>query len=215
MAQSLAAAVGILEIQAGLEFVPPSRLFIYYNSRAYHGAQWLDSGTYIRTAVKGLVKLGAPDEEYWKFSSNPLLVNRRPGWNPYMMGHGRRSGEYAWILDGGTKRVEAIQAALAAGYPVSFGTLVTKRFLNCDSGEPIDKPSSGEETLGGHALLIIGYKQDVDGVLFEVLNSWGTDWGQGGFCWMTEDYIKWALSLDFCIIRGWERLNRKASVSNA
>ncbi len=41
---------------------------------------------------------------------------------------------------------------------------------------------------GGHAMSVWGY----DGELFRVQNSWGTDWGENGRCWMlAEDILRW------------------------
>jgi len=206
VAQALAGAIGIMETQAGLSYSPPSRLFMYFNSRASHGSQNKDAGTFIRTAVKGLVNLGVPHEEFWAFSTNPLRVNRRPGWQPYMMGHPRRDGEYYWIFEKGERRLAAIKAALIQGYPVVFGTLITRRFKETDGKTPISVPVVGEKILGGHAMVITGYVQDREGLRFQILNSWGPQWGDGSFAWLTSQYISWLLAADFCIIRGWNRI---------
>lgn len=37
---------------------------------------------------------------------------------------------------------------------------------------------------GGHALVVIGYNDDKYRGAFEVINSWGTQWGDSGFCWI-------------------------------
>lgn len=206
VAQSLAGAIGILETRVNWRYMPPSRLFLYYNARAFHGGQKSDSGTYLRTAVKGLCKFGVPDEKWWEFSSIPFKVNRRPGWNPYMMAFSRSGGEYFWVLDTGSARVLAIKAALNAGYPVSFGTMVDSLFPKSDGLEPIDPPGNFSDVIGGHAMIIIGYEESSDGLKFEILNSWGDDWGDNGYAWFTEDYIRWPMSRDFVIVRGWNRL---------
>jgi hypothetical protein len=45
---------------------------------------------------------------------------------------------------------------------------------------------------GGHAITIVGY--DEDKKAFRMVNSWGPDWGDGGFIWLSEDFIKeWGL----------------------
>lgn len=36
----------------------------------------------------------------------------------------------------------------------------------------------------GHALVVIGYDDSLSGGAFEIINSWGTDWGNNGFCWI-------------------------------
>jgi C1A family cysteine protease len=208
VAQALAGAIDILESRAGLKYQPASRLFMYYNARAFHGIQKFDKGTFIRTCCRGLSKFGVPDEKYWKFYTNPMIVNRRPGWNPYMNGFGRKGGEYFKIKEFGSDLVYAIKAALLEGYPVAFGTLVTKDFLDNTGPDIIDIPNGTDKTVGGHAMLIIGYVEDSDGLRFHVLNSWGHTWRLGGTAFLTEDYIRWTLSRDFTIIRGWARISQ-------
>jgi C1A family cysteine protease len=41
---------------------------------------------------------------------------------------------------------------------------------------------------GGHAITIVGY--DDDKHAFRMLNSWGPNWGDHGFMWIDEDFIK-------------------------
>lgn len=46
--------------------------------------------------------------------------------------------------------------------------------------------------LGGHAVTIVGY--DDTKRAFRMVNSWGTEWGDAGFLWLSEDFIKnWGL----------------------
>ena len=37
---------------------------------------------------------------------------------------------------------------------------------------------------GGHAMCLIGYDDTKDGGAFEIMNSWGADWGDNGFFWI-------------------------------
>ena len=43
------------------------------------------------------------------------------------------------------------------------------------------------EMKGGHAMCVIGYDDNKGGGAFEVMNSWGEDWGDNGFFWITYD----------------------------
>lgn len=43
------------------------------------------------------------------------------------------------------------------------------------------------EDVGGHTMTVVGYDDTRYGGAFEVINSWGTDWGDGGFTWITYD----------------------------
>jgi hypothetical protein len=46
------------------------------------------------------------------------------------------------------------------------------------------QPSDYKEWRIGHALVVIGYDDTLSGGSFEVINSWGTEWGKNGFCWI-------------------------------
>lgn len=37
---------------------------------------------------------------------------------------------------------------------------------------------------GGHAMCVVGYDDYYEGGSFLIMNSWGTDWGKGGFAWV-------------------------------
>lgn len=91
--------------------------------------------------------------------------------------------------------------ALANGNPVVFGMAVGDSFLD-HRGSDNWRPSNTEigylrdldaaldrGDLGGHAMTIVGYDDTRQGGSFEVVNSWGTDWGNNGFAWISyEDY---------------------------
>ena len=59
------------------------------------------------------------------------------------------------------------------------------------------RPKAGEEVLGGHAVLAVGY--DNDQQRFRFRNSWGTGWGQEGYGTIPYAYLTTrSLSSDFC-----------------
>jgi len=61
-------------------------------------------------------------------------------------------------------------------------------------------PSPGDKAEGGHAVLLCGYKDETKNFL--VRNSWGEDWGSGGYFWMPYEYVTDPdLSDDFWTIR--------------
>jgi len=206
-AHAFAGAIGVLESQANIPYLPVSRLFIYYNARKYASDRIKDSGSSIRYAAKGMAKFGVPDEKYWPFSM--LKINSQPTWNPQRYAWHRRGGEYYVIPDLGAGRVMKIKLALLEGYPVVFGTPIGETFKSRKGSYLIDKPRSGEEIVGGHALLIIGYVENSEGLSFEILNSWGDSWRDHGYAWLSENYIRWSQASDFTIIRGWEALKAR------
>ncbi len=41
----------------------------------------------------------------------------------------------------------------------------------------------------GHAMCIIGFDDKINGGSFEIMNSWGTEWGAAGFGWLSYDQV--------------------------
>ena len=62
-------------------------------------------------------------------------------------------------------------------------------------------PASNEKSVGGHAVMAVGYDDDTREFL--VRNSWGRDWGLNGYFKMPYSYLMTAkLASDFWTIRG-------------
>ena len=88
--------------------------------------------------------------------------------------------------------------ALYNDYPLVFGVGVTKSLYSKSSDNNIGmsadglwRPSNSEERLGGHAMTIVGYDDYKFGGAFRVVNSWGQDYGDNGYLWITySDFIK-------------------------
>ena len=70
---------------------------------------------------------------------------------------------------------------------------VTKSFRNIEIGQTIWKPNSTEtKELTGHAMVVTGFNKKLR--RFELMNSWGTNWGEQGFIWISfDDFAKHAL----------------------
>jgi C1A family cysteine protease len=83
----------------------------------------------------------------------------------------------------------SIRAALASGKPVVFGMDVDIAFLD-NSGPNVIGPAEGA-AVGGHAMCVVGY----DGEDFEIVNSWGPTWRDGGFARLTAARMETATDL--------------------
>jgi len=67
----------------------------------------------------------------------------------------------------------------------------------------LDLPKLEEKTLGGHAVMAVGYDDATK--RFLIRNSWGADWGLQGYFTMPYDYLDSRnLSDDFWTIRTME-----------
>lgn len=87
-------------------------------------------------------------------------------------------------------RIQSVKQALGQGQPVILGMRCTPSFEHAD-GQPVWRPRESSRTRNyyGHALTVVGYDDNRYGGAFEVMNSWGTKWGNKGFIWIRyEDF---------------------------
>ncbi|MFO0558407.1 MAG: C1 family peptidase [Polyangiales bacterium] len=168
----------------GEEAYDVSRLFIYYNGRAVDGIENEDEGSVIGSLIESLKQYGACSEATWPFDAE--IVNEQPSDEAY-----QEASEFL-IEDTAVvpTRLEAWKSALAEGYPIIFGISLFRSFDKHRKPGLVPMPSpreSSRESHGGHAMLAVGYS-DQDRV-FIVRNSWGTDWGDDGYCYIPYDYL--------------------------
>jgi len=165
------------------DFVDLSRLFIYYNARYIDDPDSItDSGTYIRSALRGLKLYGVCDETVWPYDL--AKVNTQPDEAAFAATVSRRISSYYRL-----REVDDISDAVNNNRPVVFGLEIFDRFYDADQSNPIvQMPYGNEENLGGHAMCVLGY--DFPKRLFLVKNSFGTDWGDQGYCWIPFNYVR-------------------------
>ncbi len=84
-----------------------------------------------------------------------------------------------------TQDVKEVKAHLHAGFPVLIGTGVDEAFIKLPAGKTW---ASAGEQVGGHAMVVVGY--DDARRAFRLMNSWGREWADGGFCWMDYDLFR-------------------------
>lgn len=198
------ATVGDLEhlrLAAGKSHINLSRLFIYYNARAQHQATSLDEGSYISLAFDTLRTLGTCREETWAFDQD--RVNVRPSWDAYREAFTHKIVDYYRIQDSDSEKFRLIDEALRRGHPVVFGCTVDEKFIR-DTGSSgvIAPPAKVRVNTGGHAMLIVGKQRSG---CYIVKNSWGTDWGDSGYCYMPPAYLSEENAHDFWVATvGWQ-----------
>jgi hypothetical protein len=89
--------------------------------------------------------------------------------------------QYYRCSDDPDDRRREIEAALASLRPVCVGIQVDQGFMN----DPGSHWRFAGPSKGGHYLCAVGTSGD--GLL--VVNSWGTGWGDGGFCTLSWDSV--------------------------
>jgi len=194
-ANALAGALEFLEDKDKVPYADLSRLFIYYNERSVEGTVSTDSGAMIRDGIKTLAKRGVCREAIW-----PYVISRfalKPSAACYTDGLKHRITSYERL-----QTLEDMRACLAAGFPFVFGFTVYESFESPAVARTgvVPMPGPDERTLGGHAVVAVGY--DDQAAQFLARNSWGAAWGQKGYFKMPYAYLQDRnLSDDFWTIR--------------
>lgn len=174
----------------------PSRLFIYYNERVIEGTVNSDSGAQIRDGIKSVAQQGVCPEEMWPY----VIANftEKPPANCYEVAAQHTAVQYSRLV----QSLNQLKGCLASGYPFVFGFTVYESFESQQVAQTgvAPMPAPGEQVLGGHAVMAVGY--DDDQQRFIVRNSWGTGWGMQGYFTMPYTYLtERSLSSDFWTIR--------------
>ena len=164
------------------DFVP-SRLFIYYNERAIEGTVGQDSGAQIRDGIKSVAKIGACPEKEWPYDIGKFA--HKPPKKCYTDAKLDRAVQYSRV----TQNLTQMLACLASGYPFVFGFTVYESFESQQVANTgiMPMPAPGEQVLGGHAVMAVGYDNPSRRLI--VRNSWGEGWGQGGYFLMPFEYV--------------------------
>lgn len=142
-------------------------------------------GESIRAAIKGVQKAGSVAEVRFPYGLyEGGLAFRLPSAELLRISERFRIGPYAAV-----DTLDEITTSLSLGNPVLVGVLWTDRFLQ---GYQLDFPFG--KSIGGHAILLLDNYPNK--VLFgrkgwiKFQNSWGSDWGEGGFGWISHDYLR-------------------------
>lgn len=167
----------------------PSRLFIYWNERKLEGTVDYDAGAAIRDGMKVIGTLGAPPESDWPYDISKFTETPP---DSAFSDATKYTAKYGRVI----QSAHSLQASVYYKRPVVFGFTVFESFetIGSDGIMPLPKINQ-EQVLGGHAVVIVGYKFINDQLYFEVRNSWGPNWGDNGYFWMPAQY---AISPDYC-----------------
>lgn len=186
--------------QKGKNVFLPSRLQIYYDTRARQRSQNFDSGASIRETIKTLVKQGACPELMWPYDIKRFALKPAP------VCYTEAKKHQALVYERLMQTLNSLRGCLASGFPFIFGFSVYEGFESAAvvrSGNA-EMPQAGESLLGGHAVVAVGY-DDVTR-RFKIANSWGVQVGQRGFYTMPYEYVSNSnLAADFWVVRSVEQ----------
>src|SRR5207244_9156484 len=116
-------------------------------------------------------------ESIWPYDGSPYPPNPRLTVNPsaacYAEAKQHTADQYSRV----PRTLNQMKGCLASGYPFVYGFTVYESFESSQVAKTgvVPMPKTGEEVLGGHAVMAAGY--DESSQRFIVRNSWGTGWG--------------------------------------
>lgn len=151
--------------------------FVYNQIRLRSGC---DQGTYIHHALDLMMADGVS-----KFSQYGFDCYREIGSTE--LGHASQYKIYDYkrlFSSYESDKIQPIKIALANKRPVVFGMRCPDSFHGAGDVWEVEDVEYTNPHSGGHAMAVIGYDDSKYNGAFLVENSWGTNWGNGGYTWI-------------------------------
>lgn len=161
-----------------------------YNQIGLDGCQ----GSYLIRAMEFMTNKGAVPFNDFPYDENNC--SRQP--TSQMLSQAaqnRMHGFNRLTEDDGVSKLSlrAIKEHLAKDAPVVIGMMVGGSFMEGMVGRKIWHPDNSDYRqlgFGGHAICVIGYDDRLEGGAFQIMNSWGKEWGENGIGWVRYNDFK-------------------------
>lgn len=171
-------------------FVNLSRLFIYYNSRLFDNSIKEDIGTYIRDGLKAASKYGVCNEKLWPYIEDKFDDQPTPAC--YVDAAQRLITRYETLYT-----LRDMLEVLNDSRPIVVGMYVYDDFISMGQKTSVIKvPNDNESAISAHAVTLVGY--DLPNQMFLAKNSFGKDWGDNGYFWITFEYVRTQVFEKWC-----------------
>lgn len=167
-----------------VKFISLSPTWIYYNARKYDNFSTSeDEGATLRGVVKalkspGAVHMDAMNTSYSVTKEPPIGIEKLPMY---------KIAEYARIISD-KDVIENMQRTLDTEHlPILCGVKLYQNAVDdsyYNGGVIKYNNYKNDKYIGGHALCLIGYKTIDNELYFECVNSWGSVYGDAGFCYL-------------------------------
>lgn len=174
-----------------------SEQYLYWNCKERDG--YPGEGTWIHIAMQALSEDGICVESVWPYNPTPVAGNEGQGPPPGEAQAAASSFRIDEQTQLSARSVDMIRSSLADDLVVAFAVPVYTYWYTqpVRSTGDVRMPLSTENSVGGHAMCIVGYENDASvpgGGYFLVRNSWGTGWAEDstlapGYCRIPYAYI--------------------------
>jgi Papain family cysteine protease len=155
-----------------------------YNNIGLDGCQ----GSYIIRAMEFMQQKGSVPFNSFPYDENDC--SRQPGGSLYNQAANYKIHGFNRLTeDDGVSNLNlrAIKEHLAKDAPVVIGMMVGGSFMQGMMGQKVWHPDNNDYSqmgFGGHAMCLIGYDDRLEGGAFQIMNSWGPEWGENGIGWV-------------------------------
>jgi C1A family cysteine protease len=181
----------------------PSRQDLYKSVRTCEGTPLdEDSGAQIRSIFQALRVYGVAPEGMDPYADNEASYSR-----PRSELASKAALDHQAILYIRCPTLRTIKASILAGFPVGFGFTCFESLMSAAVAKTglVPYPEKGEQSVGGHANLVIGYDDNkvIGAEKGAILsrNSWSKGWGDGGDLWLPYHYFVAGLADDCWTLR--------------
>jgi C1A family cysteine protease len=184
-----------------------SRLFLYYIERGMEGNIRKDTGASLRDTCKSIYKIGVCEEKFMPYDAENF--SQHPSRSALS-----NASKYKILAYKSLNTLDEIKQNLVfRQQPVLIGMDIYESFETKEVAKTgiMTMPRKEEKGLGGHAVLVVGYKETTrtygflnqhkvkNGHLI-VRNSWGENWGDKGYFYMPYEYVRPEYTYDYWIM---------------
>ena len=171
-----------------------------YNQIGLDGCQ----GSYIIRAMEFMTNKGSVPYSNFPYDENDC--SRQPT-NALLnaAAQNRMHGFNRLTDDAGVSNLNfrAIKEHLAKDAPVVIGMMVGGSFMQGMMGQKVWHPTDEDYSqvgFGGHAMCVVGYDDRLEGGAFQIMNSWGPQWGENGLGYIRygdfKEFVREAYGVD-------------------
>lgn len=165
-----------------------SRAFLYYEERSLEGTTNRDSGATIRDVCRALNIYGVCEETYMPYLST--AISTAPSSSAILNANKYKIKAYQRLLS--LNDVKLYLATSAQPVLIGMEVFQSMETVTVAKTGQLPMPKVGEQLLGGHAVLVVGY--DDNKKVLIVRNSWGAAWGDKGYFYMPYSYFNYYTS---------------------
>ncbi len=169
--------------------------FLYYHIKSKNDYN-CSNGSNIENGLNTIIQYGIPKKTAFNIDCATSIP-----YEAYANAKQFKIKTYNRLFNGNdskNNKLRAIKKALSEKHPVLIGMQMPNSFSNAkEYWTPAygDSPNCADNC--GHAMCVIGY--DDKRQAFELINSWATTWGNGGFTWVRYDdfdtYVKYGFEV--------------------